>query len=386
MAREVAVNQPFRSTGMSLLLTLPMAMWALLMFSQSFRPGNNTPTRIAAVIVMFFMIWLFYMMMRTGKTYQWRRIFFVITAFIFPFGFIAALIAERGSMSIGLDQMVGGNTPFCFLAIPMMIVPAALMKTIIFPGSIMPSATNPHSIAIMIGIWFAATLVLGKAWCAYGCFFGGIEEGFAGVLNKARIRNIDPRFRYVPWAVLLLVVLLSAMMLEPIYCMWLCPFKAITEYVRVTNVETAIQAGIFLILFVGLVVVLPILTKRRTQCSFLCPFGAFQSMFDKINIFQIRVDRNKCNDCALCRRDCPTMAINEDSLKAGKPLMSCMRCGECVDHCPSGAAVWHIKGTDVNVKPERARLLFLYASWAFATMFGGSIIAGSLSTMLGWVL
>jgi len=32
----------------------------------------------------------------------------------------------------------------------------------------------------MIGLWFAGALVLGKGWCAYGCFFGGIEEGFAG--------------------------------------------------------------------------------------------------------------------------------------------------------------------------------------------------------------
>ncbi len=386
MAREVAVKQPFRSLKMSLLITLPMALWSLLMFSRSFKQGNSTPTRIAGVVVMCFMVWLFYKMVRTGTTYRWRRYFFVALGFLFPVGFIASLIAERGSMSIGLDQMVGGNTPFCFMVIPVVIIPAALTKTIIFPGSIMPTATNPHSIAVMIGLWLGATLVLGKAWCAYGCFFGGIEEGFSGVMKRAKLKNIDPRFRYVPWALLLLLVLLSAMVLEPLYCSWLCPFKTVTEFERIHSVETAIQAGIFVSLFVGLVVALPLLTKRRTQCAFFCPFGAFQSIFDKINIFQIRIDREKCKDCVICRGNCPTMAISEDSLKKGKMLTSCMRCGECVDQCPSGAAVWHIKGTQVNVKPERARLMFLYASWAFATMFGGSIIAGSLSTMLRWVM
>jgi ferredoxin len=63
--------------------------------------------------------------------------------------------------------------------------------------------------------------------------------------------------------------------------------------------------------------------------------------------------------------------------------MSCMKCGACVDVCPRGAAVWHIKGTDVGSGKERARLLHLYAAWAFAVMFGGSIIAGTLQKLIG---
>ena len=54
----------------------------------------------------------------------------------------------------------------------------------------------------MVAIWLAATLVLGKGWCSYGCFFGGIEEGFAAIPQKPRIRRLDPRWRWMPWAVL----------------------------------------------------------------------------------------------------------------------------------------------------------------------------------------
>ena len=60
------------------------------------------------------------------------------------------------------------------------------------------------------------------------------------------------------------IVLLSAATLEPVYCMWLCPFKAVTEYPAVRSFETAGQMGIFITLFLGLVVVLPLLTKKRT--------------------------------------------------------------------------------------------------------------------------
>ena len=101
-------------------------------------------------------------------------------------------------------------------------------------------------------------------------------------------------------------------------------------------------------LFLGLVVVLPLLTKKRTQCSFLCPFGAFQSIFNKTGAFDIRIDQSKCIPCVLCEKACPTLSITPEAVRSGKPLMSCMKCGACVDACVRDAAVWHIKGTEVG--------------------------------------
>jgi ferredoxin-type protein NapH len=130
-----------------------------------------------------------------------------------------------------------------------------------------------------------------------------------------------------------------------------------------------------------------VLTKKRTQCSFLCPFGAFQSLFNKISVFDIRVNRAKCTGCtSLCEGSCPTLSINPESVAKGGTALSCMKCGACVDACRKDAVVWHLKGTDVGASPERARLLYLYAAWAFAVMFGGSIIAGSLAKLIGLVL
>ncbi len=76
------------------------------------------------------------------------------------------------------------------------------------------------------------------------------------------------------------------------------------------------------------------------------------------------------------------MSLSQESIAEGKTLMTCMKCGACVDACPRDAAVWHIRGTDVAFKPERARLMFLYAAWAMAIMFGGSIIANGLETVV----
>jgi len=186
--------------------------------------------------------------------------------------------------------------------------------------------------------------------------------------------------------VLAAVVLLSAATFSSTYCEWLCPFKAVTEFPEVTSARTAVQAGIFSTLFVGLVLVLPFLTRLRTQCTFLCPFGAFQSLFNKLSIFDVRIHPEKCTDCVTCRRACPTFVLDENSVKKGRAGMSCMKCGACVDACTKGAVKWHVKGTSLNASPETARLLYLYPAWAFATMFGGSIIAGTVEKLVHLVV
>ena len=135
-----------RGIGRSLLLTLPMALWSMLMFSRSLRaPG--VAVKLAALTTGLFMVALFFMMMRTRQTHRWRRVFFIALGFLFPVGFIWGLISLRGSMNIPMEQMLAGETPFCFLAIPMMLIPAALWKTIIFPGSVLPQAGNPSDVA-----------------------------------------------------------------------------------------------------------------------------------------------------------------------------------------------------------------------------------------------
>jgi polyferredoxin len=367
----------------SLMLTLPIILWSLLMFGNPNAKADRL-SHIAGFTTAIFMTVLFFMMMRTNSTYRWRRIFFVSLGILFPIGFIHNLIVMRGSMGIPIEEMIAGRTPFCFMPIPLLILPAAISRTLIFPGSVV-DATG-HGIASMVALWLALTLVMGKGWCSYACFFGGIEEGMAAVPARARIRKLDPRWRYVPWAVLLAMVLLSLAIYEPAYCMWLCPFKAVTEYVAARNTVGLVQNVIFVLLFAGLVIVLPFLTKKRTQCSWFCPFGAFQSIFNKISIFEMKIDKERCKPCLLCQNACPNLSLSKESVARGETLMSCMKCGACVDVCPRQAVVWHIKGTQIAWKPERARLMFLYGAWALAIMFGGSIITQGIATILHFVV
>jgi ferredoxin-type protein NapH len=371
-----------KNWGLSLLWTSPMVMWALMVFSKGLSQGSLAQ-RMAAVATVIFLTGIFLWMMRSGKTYRPRRMFFVALGFLFPVGFISELIAQRGTMSISLEQMLLGNTPFCFLALPMMALPAILSKTIIFPGSIFPKPDNPHAFAAMLALWFGATLILGRGWCSWGCFFGGIEEGFASFRRKPLIQKIDRRWTLFPWAILVLIIVGTTISLSPFYCQWLCPFKTVTEFPAVTSLRTAVQFGIFTSLFAAIVVILPVLTKKRTQCAFFCPMGPLQSLANKINIFELKTDPDRCVSCGLCEKACPFLAVDREKEGIRQVNMYCSRCGACADVCRKGAVGFRIKGTPFTVPSSAPRILFLFSSWIFATMFGGSIIANSLGKILG---
>jgi len=350
-----------------------MLLLTLLMVTQGRLP-SSVPQVAATALTLVFLNLLFFLMLYTGKTDKYRSTLFITIAICFVITFMTGLVQVRGSLALTRQDMINGDTPFCHLVIPMTIIPAALNRTIIFPGHMLGGFAP---IAGMMIIWLGASLALGRGWCSWACFFGGMDDGCSRIRKKPVIKNIDRKWTYMPHAVLLGCALTSAIALYPTYCFWLCPFKAVTEFEKVDSLRTLVATFIFVSLFAGLVVVLPILTRRRIQCGLFCPFASFQSFTNKLNVFDIRIDREKCSDCSHCVNTCPTFSLDEESVKRGTTLMSCTKCGHCVDACPKKAVSFHIKGTAVSAS-NAARILFLYPAFVFAATLGGGDIYGAI--------
>lgn len=372
------VNKPIVTKEKSILKTIlkcvpMMLLTALMMLGQA--TDMELVQVVPIAITYIFLNIMFFLMLYTGKTDKYRSIIFVIASVCFTIGFMANLVETRGSLQINKAEMIEGLTPFCHIVIPMTLIPAAITKTIIFPGSL--SGWN-YSIASMFVIWITASLVMGRGWCSWVCFYGGWEEGFSRIRKKPLIKRIDSKWTYLSFAVLLTVVLTSAASLGATYCDWLCPFKAVSETIAITSFKGVIQTIIFVVLFLVLVIILPILTKKRTQCSLFCPFGAFQSFTNKVNVFDVRIDKDKCVNCKKCIEVCPTYSIDEKSIEEGKVKFTCTKCGKCIDNCPKKAISYHVKGTSAGHKCGKARMLFIYPAFLLLSIMCGGMIQGAL--------
>jgi len=360
----------------ALLLTLPIVPFAAAALANDLMSGEAQLIEIIPSLLIWILLTVFFFrMLVTGKTHRYRSALFILLAFAVPLYLIPQLFELYGTNMLTPEMTYAAKARFCPMTMGMVILPAVLKGVVIFPGAIVEG----------IGwffLWIGASLVIGRGWCSWGCIFGGWDEFFSRLRKKPVVKHVDRKWRFLPFAILLAIVLLSAITFHPIYCEWLCPFKVVSEFEAPTSLATTVALVIFPLTFFGLVVALPLLTKKRIQCGLFCPFGALQSFFNKINIFELRIDLDKCSQCKRCFRECPTFSLDEGSLVSGKALMSCTRCGQCVDACPKGAMSYHIKGTRIGISPNAARLLFLYPAYILFCGFGANVIADALWRVL----
>jgi polyferredoxin len=347
----------------------------LFMFLSGGRPNFQDPKSAISFIIVFLLFsYLFFRILYTGKTDRYRAVIFILYAVFLSFAFILNMFETRDAMSFNSADILQCQIPFCHLVISMLLIPAALTNSIIFPGNII-GGFSP--IASMVVIWGLSSLALGKGFCSWGCFYGGWEDGFSRILKKPKLKNVNNLLRWSAFAVLLLVAISSALLLSPTYCDWICPFKTVTEFEAVTSTDALIKTIIFASLFAGLVVILPVLTKKRMQCTTLCPLGALNSFTNKINAFDIRINQEQCTKCRKCINACPTLSLDDSSYNTTRAHFTCCKCGKCVDVCTNHAIQYHIKGVPVNKAISASRILFVFSGFLFLAVFsGGSIIVG----------
>ena len=382
------------------------AMMAFIIFFFVLLLNNFAP---AAILYALFLLFLYVRMTfaenkKMGSGVIYRRIFQTVFAVGFCIAFISDLIAERGSMAITSQAMSNSELPFCHIAIPQVLLPLLVTKNIIFPARI---TGHYASVASMILIWLVCTLTVGRGWCSWICFYGGWEEGFSHVAKKPRIRLLpkNKELREFHFGFFFFIVLASLCELACIYCEWFCPFKLVTEFSPVDSIPSLIATIMFVGLFIGLVIVLPILTKKRTQCSSLCPFGAFASLTDRFSIFQMKIDTEKCSGCMKCASACPFSAIDIKTIqeKKGHPEITCAKCGECVSVCPNKAISYDFRFnknktacacSSKSKKPRTAAgrviqqllhpaNLFRFAAFTFAVVMSSDFMIKSLNLIAG---
>ena len=186
-------------------------------------------------------------------------------------------------------------------------------------------ATVPLLAGGTIGLFSA---LLGRAYCGWFCPFGTIQD-VVGMITK---RKLNPRA--FPWSkfVVLLVALVAAYVTtETVFCRY-CPSGSLfgaLPYVIMYNPDPIplgvwIHAGTLLLVAAGVLVV------ERVWCRYLCPVGAIFGTFNRLSALSMKVDTTLCANCKLCLKSCP-MGI--DSVESIGVSTDCTRCGKCIEAC-----------------------------------------------------
>ena len=81
----------------------------------------------------------------------------------------------------------------------------------------------------------------------------------------------------------------------------------------------------------------------RPFCQLICPFGLISWIAERLSIWRIRVDHEKCTSCGACAIACPTHAA-EGLVRNSTLPAECFSCGRCLKVCPVDALHYSLPG------------------------------------------
>lgn len=190
----------------------------------------------------------------------------------------------------------------------------------------------------VIGFLTIIGALAGRASCGWLCPFGWLQD----LLAKVPL----PKFRSPPWMGWLKYVFLIVMVIlmplfwtdkmgfsDPAYCKLICPAGTLEGGIPLPLLNPDLR-GMLGKLFawkmsVFLFFLAMMMMTRRPFCSWACPLGAYLGIFNRVSVYRLEFDREKCIHCQACQKVCPAGLHVETDLDSA----DCIRCLDCTSAC-----------------------------------------------------
>ena len=198
----------------------------------------------------------------------------------------------------------------------------------------------------VLGLLTVFGTVLGRFVCGFLCPFGLIQDLLFKIPFVKKIRRLpgEKGLRWLRFVFLGVFVILLPLLIvditglgEPWFCKWICPVGTLEGGIPLVLLNNAMRgAAGFLFrwkLVILAIIILSSIIIYRPFCRYICPLGAVYGLFNKISLYKIKIDSQKCVGCEACQKACKLdiqVWKNPDS-------MDCIRCGECKAACPYSA-------------------------------------------------
>ena len=210
----------------------------------------------------------------------------------------------------------------------------------------------------IMGFLILLGVLLGRFICGFMCPFGWFQDLLHKIpAKKFSTRKLKP-LRYLKYIILpVMVFLLPAFLVndvgmgDPFFCKYLCPQGVLEGAIPLVLANSGIRAalGNLFAWKLGVLLAVTVLSILfyRPFCKWLCPLGAFYALFNKISLFQIRMEKNMCCSCGKCTKACKMdIEVTKEPNHA-----ECIRCGACIRACPADVLYYHY-GFE-NRKPKK---------------------------------
>jgi len=222
--------------------------------------------------------------------------------------------------AVGMFGILLGSDPS-----PMGTVKDAIVllgsKGVIFP---------PRLIALVV--FLAMVVLANKFICSWGCQLGTLQD-LVFRLNR------DPKDRKGRFGQMKVPFILSNssriafFLLSILFAFaWAMDIVGVIDPFKIFRPQAiGIAGGVFIVLLLVLS-----LFVYRPWCHFFCPFGLVGWLAEKISLFRIKVDYDKCISCGVCSQACPS-TVMDAILKQDRIVPDCFSCGTCIEVCPANA-------------------------------------------------
>ena len=211
-------------------------------------------------------------------------------------------------------------------------------------GSLQNSIANPllKFPFYVFGLLLLFSLLLGRLICGFLCPFGFIQELLYKLpVKKVKKNKVTYYLSYLKYIILIVFVILIPLYYilayseaVPAFCKFICPagtLEAGIPLILVNSELSNITGNLFLLkAFILVITITSVTFIYRAFCRFICPLGAIYSIFNKISLFGITIDMEKCTHCNKCITSCKM-----DVKKVGDH--ECIACGECKKVCDTNA-------------------------------------------------
>lgn len=189
--------------------------------------------------------------------------------------------------------------------------------------------------AIVFLLQFLGALFLGRAFCAYLCPAGALQEIAAGVNSKPSKLGKRVYIKYGIWIVWIAIITIN-------YVIRRDELKTDLLFMTTDGISIAQPMDYIIYYFIILILILPALIfGKRATCHYICWMAPFMVLGTKLRNalklpgLRLNARKDKCVGCNQCSKAC-SMSLDVKSMVQNGNLnhAECILCGKCIDQCP----------------------------------------------------